>query len=159
MGMGDSRSRELPKLDGLVIGKLTAFTDTGELLVQYAGNPLGAPHRARSLAVLDADAIGRQVALLFEGGDAARPVVLGVIQDPTQSALAGRAAFPSQPSALEVDVDGERLEIRAKREISICVGKASITLTHEGKVLIRGEYLLSRSSGPNRIRGGSVELN
>ena len=28
-----------------------------------------------------------------------------------------------------------------------------------GKVLIRGAYLLSRSSGVNRIKGGSVQIN
>ena len=38
-------------------------------------------------------------------------------------------------------------------------GKASITLTRAGKVLIRGAYLLSRSSGVNRIKGGSVQIN
>ena len=38
-------------------------------------------------------------------------------------------------------------------------GKASITLTREGKVLIRGTYLSSRSSGVNRIKGGSVQIN
>jgi hypothetical protein len=38
-------------------------------------------------------------------------------------------------------------------------GQASITLTRAGKVLIRGAYLLSRSSGVNLITGGSVEIN
>ena len=38
-------------------------------------------------------------------------------------------------------------------------GKASITLTREGKVLIKGAYLSSRSSGVNRIKGGSVQIN
>ena len=38
-------------------------------------------------------------------------------------------------------------------------GKASITLTKAGKVLIEGSYVLSRSTGVNRIKGGSVQLN
>jgi hypothetical protein len=38
-------------------------------------------------------------------------------------------------------------------------GKASITLTRAGKVIIRGEYVLARSSGVNRIVGGSVQIN
>jgi hypothetical protein len=38
-------------------------------------------------------------------------------------------------------------------------GKASITLTSAGKVLIRGTYVLSRSSGVNKIKGGSIQLN
>jgi hypothetical protein len=38
-------------------------------------------------------------------------------------------------------------------------GKARITLTRAGKVLVEGTYISSRSSGVNRIRGGSVHLN
>ena len=32
-------------------------------------------------------------------------------------------------------------------------------LTRAGKVLIQGAYLLSRSTGVNRIKGGSVQIN
>src|SRR5258708_5480867 len=38
-------------------------------------------------------------------------------------------------------------------------GHASITLTSAGKVLIRGAYLSSRSSGVHRIKGASVDIN
>ena len=60
---------------------------------------------------------------------------------------------------LPIDVDGERLVFTAKKEIVLRCGKASITLTRAGKILIRGAYLLSRSSGVNRIKGGSVKIN
>ncbi|MEP7119602.1 MAG: hypothetical protein ABJE95_01785, partial [Byssovorax sp.] len=36
---------------------------------------------------------------------------------------------------------------------------SSITLTRAGKILIRGAYVLTRSSGVNRIQGGSVQIN
>ena len=49
--------------------------------------------------------------------------------------------------------------LKAQQEIVLECGKASITLTRAGKVLIRGAYLLSRSSGVNRIKGGSVQIN
>ena len=49
--------------------------------------------------------------------------------------------------------------LSADKEIVLKCGKASITLTRAGKILIRGAYLLSRSSGPNRIKGGSIQLN
>jgi hypothetical protein len=60
---------------------------------------------------------------------------------------------------MDAEVDGERLVFTAKKEIVLRCGKASITLTRAGKVLIRGIYLLSRSSGVNRIKGGSVQIN
>ena len=53
----------------------------------------------------------------------------------------------------------ERLELTAEREIVLRVGDASITLTRAGKIILRGTYVLSRSSGVNRIKGGSVQIN
>jgi hypothetical protein len=49
--------------------------------------------------------------------------------------------------------------VSAKEQLVLRCGKASITLTKEGKVLIQGAYVSSRSSGVNRIKGGSVQLN
>jgi hypothetical protein len=60
---------------------------------------------------------------------------------------------------VEARVDGHRVVLDAEQEIVLRCGKASITLTRAGKVLIRGAYLLSRSSGVNRIKGGSVQIN
>lgn len=59
----------------------------------------------------------------------------------------------------EVIVDGKKVIFDAKDEIVLRCGKASITLTRAGKILIRGAYLLNRSSGVNRIKGGSVQIN
>ena len=58
-----------------------------------------------------------------------------------------------------MQLDDQRLELRAEREIVLRCGKASITLTRAGKVIIQGAYLSSRSSGVNRIKGGSVQIN
>jgi hypothetical protein len=38
-------------------------------------------------------------------------------------------------------------------------GKASITLTKEGKVIIQGAYVSSHSAGVLRLKGGSVQIN
>ncbi len=58
-----------------------------------------------------------------------------------------------------MSADGEELTLSAKRQITLQCGKASITLTRAGKVLIRGAYVSTRSSGVNRIKGGSVQIN
>jgi hypothetical protein len=49
--------------------------------------------------------------------------------------------------------------VSAERQLILRCGDASLTLTRAGKVLISGSYVLSRSSGANRIRGAVVELN
>jgi len=100
------------------------------------------------------------VALMFEGGDSRKPIVIGLIQHPDENQLDFLRRIGNEPqNPLDVQVDGERLILTAKQEIVLRCGKASITLTRAGKVLIHGEYLLSRASGVNRIKGGSVQIN
>ena len=60
---------------------------------------------------------------------------------------------------MEVDADGQRLMITAKEQLILRCGKASITLTKAGKVLIQGTYVSNRSSGVMRVKGGSIQLN
>jgi hypothetical protein len=83
-------------------------------------------------------------------------VIMGLMHIPPQA-----AAMPQAASALhrEAEADGERLVLTADKEIVLRCGEASITLTKAGKILIKGAYVLSRSSGTNRIQGGSVEIN
>lgn len=140
--------------NGVVIGELLAITDDGSSpLVLYPGQPGSSALKAQSVVDLHGAHIGKRVALMFESGDFARPIVMGVLRD--------CAGWPieERPGQVQVDVDGERLIISAKEQLVLRCGKASITLTKAGKVLIQGSYMLSRSSGVNRIKGGSVELN
>lgn len=109
---------------------------------------------ARTTIDLHAPHIGALVVLMFERGDAARPIVIGVLRGST-------TAWPlaDPPARVEVDADGQRMMLSARAQLVLRCGKASITLTKAGKVLVEGSYLLSRSSGVNRIKGGSVQLN
>lgn len=67
---------------------------------------------------------------------------------------------PKSSAPLEtIHVDGKRVVIEGQEEIVLSCGESSITLTKAGKILIRGKYLVSRSSGVNRILGGSVQVN
>jgi hypothetical protein len=67
---------------------------------------------------------------------------------------------PPQPEpGVAISVDGERHLIEAEREIVLRCGDASITLTRAGKVIIKGNYILSRSSGYNKIKGAAIDIN
>jgi hypothetical protein len=141
---------EVERLDGVVIGVLLGFGKQQEPLVVFPGNRQEEAVPARTTATLAAGDVGHEVALLFEGGDPARPVVIGRVLRPAEPALA---------PAVAVVRDGERLELSAEQEIVLRCGKATITLTRAGKILIRGAYISSWSSGAHRIKGGSVHLN
>lgn len=143
------------RLDGVVIGVLLGIDDAGVPLVAFPGNPVETAVPARTTARLAGSQVGREVALLFEGADPTLPVVIGLLHRPSPAAPAQQ----HRPTPATATLDGERVVLSADKEIVLKCGKASITLTRAGKILIRGAYLLSRSSGPNRIKGGSIQLN
>ncbi len=150
-------SKKLPSNDqqvGVMVGELIAMTEEGRVpMVCYPDQSGTAAIAARSTIDLQGKHIGQQVVLMFEGNDPEKPIIMGVLQGKEGWSL------DNQPNQVEVDADGERMIVSAKEQLVLRCGKASITLTKAGKVLIKGNYVLSRSSGVNRIKGGSVQLN
>lgn len=144
--MSETRTRSA--LEGALIGRLEGFAADGAPLLLLPAVAADRLLRARATLALGPADLGREVAVLLEAGDPARPLVIGRLLEPS----------PPAP-AVELRLDGERLLLAAEREIELRCGKASITLTRAGKVLIRGAYVSSRSSGVNKIKGGSVQLN
>jgi hypothetical protein len=141
-------------IDGVVVGTLIGFTNDGRTpLVTYDGQPGTAALAAMSILDLHGAHIGKRVVLQFERGNPRRPVVLGLVREGEGWPLA------DPPGQVQVDVDGERLLVTAKEQLVLKCGKASITLTKAGKVLVQGTYVSQRSSGVMRIKGGSVQLN
>jgi hypothetical protein len=140
-------------LPEVVIGELIAITNDGETpLVFYPGQAGTAAVRARSIVDLRGEQIGKAVVLAFEDGNASLPIVMGVLRSHESRSL-------DAPGQVQVDADGERMIVSAKEQLVLRCGKASITLTNVGKVIIDGSYVVSRATGTNRIKGGSVQLN
>ena len=146
------KNKQASQLDGVVIGVLMGFTEAGLPLVVFPGNQSETGIAAHSATRFRRDDIGCQVALLFEGGDPQRPIIIGHMQFPQD-------IIQPQQKNISAVLDDERLEFKAGKEIVLSCGKASITLTKAGKIILRGAYVLSRSSGVNKIKGGSVQIN
>jgi hypothetical protein len=140
-------------IDSALVGTLVAFREVYQPLVIYPGQSGTAAITARTTIDLLAEHIGDEVVLTFESGDPWKPIITGRIRKPSAWPIA------YQPAQVDVDADGQRLIVSAKEQLVLRCGKASITLTKAGKVLIDGSYVLSRSTGVNRIKGGSVQLN
>lgn len=131
------------------VGELLALEDGGTPLVLDPTQPHPTARRARTVVDLNAGHVGQQVLLAFEDADPARPIVMGVIRD----------CGAPHPGNIPLEADGLEMVVSAKHQLTLRCGRARITLTRAGKVLIEGTYVLSKSTGVNRIKGGSVQLN
>jgi hypothetical protein len=154
----------------IIIGEVVGIDSQGQPLVNYPENSSGQPRVAMTTVGITVAHTGRNVALLFAKGDPQSPVIMGLIHSPLHDLIVAYDAKAREPSDNEqpaspvlkvedVAIDGKRVVLEGKEEVVIKCGEASITLTKAGKILIRGNYLLNRSTGVNRILGGSVQVN
>lgn len=157
----------------IILGTILSIDALGQPKVDFPQNPENTAISAITTVALQQTEISRQVALLFNQGDLSQPIVMGLIHSPLQAMLDSfeqeqgtSSSERSQQVELagnikgnNVCIDGKTMIFEAEDEIVFKCGQSSITLTKEGKVLIRGKYLLNRSSGVNRIMGGSVQVN
>jgi uncharacterized protein (DUF2345 family) len=68
-------------------------------------------------------------------------------------------AVEDNTSLTQVKTTEDELLIDADRKLTLRCGKSSITLYPNGKIVLRGEYILSDAEGVNRLAGGRIELN
>jgi hypothetical protein len=85
--------------------------------------------------------VGDRLLVLLPQGSGGRGVVLGRV-----------GAYAPQPMERE-------LRIEAAESLTLRCGEASIDLRADGKVMIRGDDVLVRAKGTQRIRAGTVSIN
>lgn len=150
--------RPTPLAASAVVGQVVGRTDGGEPLVDFPGNDRG-PLMARVVVERVGElAIEAGVLLVFDDGDRGRPVIVGSVGDGRPAAApASTTADLTTPQDVVVDVPS--LVVEARRQIVLRCGAGSVTIRADGTIVIKGTNLLSRSSGSNRIKGGSVRIN
>jgi hypothetical protein len=141
------------------IGRLSGHDAEGRVLVAFEGSAAKAARLLSGFSRADLSRphmLGRDVLLVFENGDAERPIIVGLLADPLEEFISLESPVEKPTQAT---VDGKHVSIEATEEIVLKCGDGSITLKKDGKIVIKGTHLLSRSSGPNRIKGGRVDIN
>lgn len=151
------------QVEGVRVGKIVNTDESGRFWVDFPGNSQG-PMVARitsSVKLRDLHKSGarQDVLLVFENNDPKLPIIIDAMHSLIDKISESSTIVLEAKKPEDVIVDGKKIVFDAKEEIVLKCGKASITLTRAGKVLIRGVYLLSRSSGVNRLKGGSVQIN
>jgi len=130
---------------GITVGTFCGWSEDGAPLVEFAHNSRQSAISALSTVALGKADIGQEVALLFEDNSSRCPIVIGLIQ----------------PLATELTatLDDQEVVLEARERIELRCGKAKIVLMKDGRILIKGTDLVSRSEGPNRLKGASIQIN
>lgn len=134
----------VPPAGEIVIGRLCDILEGNLPAVTWPAGPAEAQPAASLVAVSEVD-LGRAVALAFPAGSS-QPLVLGLVRSTTSDVIGA-------------EVDSQHVEIQAESSITLRCGQASITLTADGQVLLRGSYVSSHSTGTQRIKGAAVRIN
>ena len=157
-------STEVPAaLEAVRVGRIVRIDEEGKVMVAFAGSlDSGIAARATSTVMQKlggSNPAGREVLLVFENNDPKLPVIIDTMHSILDKIADASDVVLESEKPEDLLIDGKRIIFDAQEEIELRCGKSSITLTRAGKVLIRGAYLLSRSSGINKIKGGAVQIN
>ncbi len=139
-------SQEFSQNKSVSLGQFKGFDDDGRFLISL--NESTETFHALSTIGLSNNDIGADIAVAYINDDEGTPIIIGRIRRPSA---------PEQN--LTVKMDGNRVVLHAEHDIELRCGEASIVLTRAGKVLIKGSYVLTRSSGANKIKGAYVDIN
>ena len=112
-----------------------------------------------SVELIKDEYVGREVLVVFPEGNTDIPVIIALMENPIDQLVSLEIEDDEKKQEKDFKIDGKQVTIEAENEIVMKCGKASILLRNDGKIIIKGTHLLSRSSGPNRIKGASVGIN
>jgi hypothetical protein len=137
--------------EGVTVAVFAGFDDEGRFQVSLPGGQ--EPVTALSTVGLGMNDVGSSVVIAFDSDNdsvrlgARRPIIIGRLKESSTS-----VKFTSK-------LEGERVVLKAEHDIELRCGDASIVLTRAGKVLIKGNFVLTRSRGANKIKGAYVDIN
>jgi len=138
---------------GTVLGTLVDVREPLAPVVEFEGVDGQVVRRSALTTVpIEPSAAGHTVVVMFVYGDPERPIITGqLVPGPT---------VPKKLTRTKTLVlEGRELVLEADSAITLRCGKASLTLTREGRLELRGTHVISHASGVNRIRGGTIKLN
>lgn len=146
-------------------GRVVGFEPEGRIRVELAG---AAPVSALFLRTTPGPPPrfdeGRAV-LLAVGADGGEAYVLGLVEPYTpeeereEEHPGGPVEIALPANADRVRLRGRRIYIEAGEEVELTCGGGTIRIDQRGKIVVRGNQVVSRARGTNKIKGASVAIN
>jgi len=144
------------------VGSIVRISDDGHVYVEFEGS--GGEVGAR-LAIPDttpsspAELCGSNVLLVFDGGNASRPIIVGFVRDSLRTGIDPGKIPESANGIVPQKIHATSVLIEGDREIVLQCGRGSISLSADGRIVIKGTRLTSRASETNKVRGAVVLIN
>ena len=123
-----------------VLGTLLGYDEEGAPYVSHEYSDLSHIKALSTVKLKESD-IEQPVTLIFNQGDARKPIIIGVIQDP---------AF---------ETDEEPLVFENEHGIELKCGQGKIVLDPTGGVFVQGSTINTQAYGTNQLKGGVVKIN
>ena len=153
-------------------GKISGFDNDGKILVEIPEfeNPLPCFFIRNTEGSRPQLNIGDQI-LFISNNKEELGYILGLIEPyyaHLENILEESHSISSPDDKIEVEVpgklekvhvNGKKISIEADDEIQLKCGKGTIIINKQGKIVVRGTNLISRSSGLNKIKGAAVSIN
>jgi len=141
-----------------ILGHLDGVDGEGRLMFRPEGATVPVPV-VIGVSMSDEELVraawtGRRALVVRTAGTASQLVLVGFPREHVSA-----KARDAWPAGVEVRLDGETVHIRARRKIELACGKSRVVLDADGRVEVNGSNLLSRSRGPVKIKGATVEIN
>lgn len=133
---------------GIAVGQLVSINEDGLLGITF---PDGREVLAAAFCRIDQADVGRLCAVASAPGGAQQgAIVLGLMQ---------------QPGPVELDADSQQvrvdqaLTLDCPQGIHLRCGPASLTLSPDGRIELRGLTVVTHADDLHRIKAGSVRIN
>lgn len=140
------------------VGSVVSIDDDGYVYVDFAGNT-GDPVRAL-IALSQADGAilwkrdpNTRVLLVDSDHPDGQLAIIGLVSE----TLSAQVDEEDEPDVVHLDVTS--LVLEARKDLVLRCGDSQLTMKADGRIVLRGTDVVSRSSGPSRIRGASVRIN
>lgn len=141
-----------PVESGPVVGTLLRVDANGRAWVEFPGSHgevLARCAVAEQAIPSSQDLPGSAVLLVFEAEDRHRPIITGFVRD----------RLVPETSAAEQRIRAAKIVLEGEQELVLSCGQGTLTMTADGRIVIKGTRLTSRASESNKVRGAVVLIN
>jgi|JI10StandDraft_1071094.scaffolds.fasta_scaffold1315009_2 hypothetical protein len=143
---------------GHVVATVQGLDALGQLWVLVDGRLiLARPVEGVIDPVRDASSIAGRQALVVFIEDHIHPVVTALL---ARDLVARAPAATSIGAPLaDLEIDGRKITLEAGCKVTLRCGEASLTMTADGRIVMKGVEIVSRALRNHKIKGGAVNIN